>query len=49
MGEQRHDEAHRLGRSAQAVKHRACWLDVEVCQEEYGGSPIFVTSEFHHA
>ena len=24
MGEQRHDEAHRLGRGAQAVKHRAC-------------------------
>ena len=23
MGEQRHDEAHRLGRGAQAVKHRA--------------------------
>src|SRR4029434_9466604 len=24
MGEQRHDEAHRLGRGAQAVKYRAC-------------------------
>jgi len=24
MGEQRHDEAHRLGCGAQAVKHRAC-------------------------